>query len=241
MEKKGFTLIELLVVIAIIAILAAMLLPALSRAREKARQAVCISNLKQIGIALFLYAEDNNGYIPRYIDGALDTLPNVWNHWHVHLTNDRDGSPQGIPQYLPPLKPGKNNVLCCPSAPRDNTNSSHETYGMRATSYLWGNSHRFIRLTPLRDPDPSYDGSLQPSDYGIVADSATSTLPAGRSIYHFGGGDTASAERSRLCLRHTGFANVLLADGSVRSCRGDHDLLTKYFGSEIGVIDPFEF
>ena len=62
-KKDGFTLIELLVVIAIVAILAAMLLPALSKAREKARQSVCMNNLKQIGLAVFMYAEDWDGYL----------------------------------------------------------------------------------------------------------------------------------------------------------------------------------
>ncbi len=62
--KGGFTLIELLVVIAIIAILAAILLPALQRAREKARQAVCQSNLKQIGLAIIMYAGEYNSYVP---------------------------------------------------------------------------------------------------------------------------------------------------------------------------------
>ena len=62
--KKSFTLIELLVVIAIIAILAAMLLPALSAARERARVASCTSKMKQMGLAVGMYANDNASHIP---------------------------------------------------------------------------------------------------------------------------------------------------------------------------------
>jgi prepilin-type N-terminal cleavage/methylation domain-containing protein/prepilin-type processing-associated H-X9-DG protein len=66
MKKKGFTLIELLVVIAIIAILAAILLPALARARESGRRASCQSNLKQLGLALEMYSQTFDTWFPYY-------------------------------------------------------------------------------------------------------------------------------------------------------------------------------
>ena len=88
--KKSFTLIELLVVIAIIAILAAMLLPALSAARERARVANCIGNLKQVGLSTIMYAGDNKSHVPfAFVRCAAEgCVLAMGNH-----SNDRDEPP----------------------------------------------------------------------------------------------------------------------------------------------------
>jgi len=78
-SSRSFTLIELLVVIAIIAILAAMLLPALSKAREKARSIKCVNNHKQVALVLRLYADDNHEFVP------LSELKSPWKVWHQVL------------------------------------------------------------------------------------------------------------------------------------------------------------
>jgi len=93
-KSKAFTLVELLVVISIIALLIAMLLPALSRARESAKRVNCMSNLRQCGVALYLWAQDHRGHL----------LPNrtTAGSWPYNLSNSRES-------FYPTVSPVTNN------------------------------------------------------------------------------------------------------------------------------------
>ncbi len=116
---RAFTLIELLVVIAIIAILAALLLPALAAARQKARQTACLSNLRQVGLAVIAYAIDSNGNIPfgpkaKAFTSPMNFYPSTGAP--TSLISLGDGAPVGLGLLLNQHLAAQPKVLFCPGS-----------------------------------------------------------------------------------------------------------------------------
>ena len=206
-DACGFTLIELLVVIAIIALLAGILFPVFSRARESARGAQCQSNLKQIGAASLMYAQDWDGVLP-----ISDTNGKLWDYQLMPYLNYESNISEAN-------KRNDYSIFHCPSG---NANHAYVAYRSRGYSY-----NQYIGLLLLgANNDTAILASIEtPSNTLLAIDSINSAYGAeermeGATFPTTGNAPwvNASARLDNVCYRHHERANVLFTDGHVKSC-----------------------
>jgi prepilin-type N-terminal cleavage/methylation domain-containing protein len=172
-SRQGFTLIELLVVIAIIAILAALLLPALARAKQKGQQAVCLSNLKQTGLAFEMYLDEHGDHFPDRRD-LKSSLPGGYHPWSSWPPSDpRAGwAATNFMNYCPNL-----NIWSCPAAVNSTTGNAIQSAQATSNdtnaplSHYWG--WRFDRPDEPVGQEDFWGKSLSQSVADLEAASLT--------------------------------------------------------------------
>ena len=201
-RPDAFTLVELLTVIAIMTVLGALIMGALSKVNETERQTVCVSNLRQWGVALNLYVADHNGCTPRRGQGVqpfwITDQPDDWfNALPPYL---------GLPAYSDqvnsghPALPTDKSVFVCPSAVEEPVYPNFLCYGMNMylSPKIRPNPHRLAELPNLSQLVFMADG---PGGW-------CSTVP--------------SSQGYSVKPRHNGRANVIFCDGHVQSFDGDY-------------------
>ena len=209
-RRTHFTLIELLVVIAIIAILAAMLLPALSAARKRARSSNCLNNLKQIGLAVTLYANDYDDAIcPSYLDGYGDAWKNTWASL-LGGVYQNNGSFPDDPPYGVDLR---THFRCPEESSRGfqyQSNYAANMYCMGSQAQSNANYRHFYRLGGLNSPD----GTRLIMD-NIKTNSYALTYAYQVSGRH--GTETRTPGTSVTEPSSNGIVNILMGDGHAAS------------------------
>lgn len=222
MNKKAFTLIELLVVISIISLLISILLPALSSARKSAKKAQCLTNQKQVMLALTMYGYDFDNLIMTH------NASNGGGKWADTYLNSN---------YLPK---GSGNVVLCPVvAPeqydRNDAASIYRTYGLRSdgnssdpnyiTSYTisGGGKHRFLKVNDI----PNH------SQYYAFGDSSRSNISPRQSAYVMVISSGSAVNETLFYTAHFDGMNLAFLDGHAATINGSdfHTVTRKTFTS----------
>lgn len=151
--RHGFTLIELLVVISIISLLVSILLPSLSKAKALAQTTVCSSNLRQIGIATRMYADDYEEKMPCYIYPGLEvTQANINpNRWFNTLINMPKGIGNGV-DYLSVNTTTKQGVLYCPAETNITESYNGVTYAMNISCMFYNSARLYRKIDESTGP-----------------------------------------------------------------------------------------
>lgn len=235
--RRGFTLIELLAVIGIIAVLIALLMPALNKARRSAQQTACQSNIRQIGLAFFTFAADHDGHLPG-IQGALGPKADYWKgDWLGNAYDDLgnpingdttayfDSIPQGGTIYRYLGKSGK--VLLCPGTPVTQLNDgagSNGKFDYQAFQLLSG--AKLAKIPREARPFWSQNSGLgHPKTYATVTpilgefekgyDPYNQVSPPTPGTNMQNGKTSYAVPRQCMFLGHPAGASMLGIDGSV--------------------------
>ncbi|MEI6077377.1 MAG: prepilin-type N-terminal cleavage/methylation domain-containing protein [Verrucomicrobiota bacterium] len=222
-QNCGFTLIELLVVIAIIAILAAMLLPALAKAKSKAQQTSCLNKLKQWGLAQTMYAQDNNEFIPHEssVSGsalepwsnvaAPPSFPDVWYNSLPTLIGLKPASAYATNAANQTAFHDPTLLFHCPAAQFKSAALNTYAYFTIAMNSKLNTSGKTIRTTAVIQPSSTvfFLENLLAGDPPVNSKQSTSSL------------GQPSAYANRFAVRHGGNGNLAFVDGHAAGYKGN--------------------